>query len=305
MSTSSLILNGTLLPAGRYKINTAASQLSGRGPTATPNFAGSVSVDATNADFNLGSATGSATLGNAVPLDVSQGFTLTGFRGSVQDRDWHELRCGVLDWHSRTGACRGWHTGLDDGPDMPVSFDMHLQTSLDDTYVLAAEAPSDWTVSISETGTVTLTPGARPAGRQLRRPRVCATRPVDHNCSPMPRSWCMSLPLRLALSCRWSQRRTSSSLWTVASCRVCSAQKSAISGRMRRRCSWISPTSRQASRPWQQSIRSRSSRGGTGDHRLPLAANRSAAAAARHGAGPRRDCPQRRWRHSRKRITSH
>ena len=194
VSTSSLILNGTLLPAGRYKINTAASQLSGRGPTATPNFAGSVSVDATNADFDLGNAPGSATLGNS-PLDVSQGFTLTGFRGSVQIAT--GTTSDAVSWTgtAEQGLVVGGIPALTTDQNMPVSFDMHLQTSLDDRYVLAAEAPIDWTVSISETGTVTLTPApGLQAGDYVVR-AFAGARPVNHNWSPMPRSWCMSLPL--------------------------------------------------------------------------------------------------------------
>ena len=47
LTTDSLMLNGTLLPAGTYVITTAMAALAGSGHSTSPNFSGSVSIGAT------------------------------------------------------------------------------------------------------------------------------------------------------------------------------------------------------------------------------------------------------------------
>ena len=58
LSTGQLSLNGTVLPAGTYTINTSAAQLEGAGKSTSPDFATSADVTVTGGTVVQGSATG-------------------------------------------------------------------------------------------------------------------------------------------------------------------------------------------------------------------------------------------------------
>ena len=79
---AALTLNGQALPAGTYTITTSSATLSGSGTTSSPNFAGSVSITATDGTINLGPGTGTLSVGGK-PLDPDDETTLDGYSGTI------------------------------------------------------------------------------------------------------------------------------------------------------------------------------------------------------------------------------
>ena len=82
LTTDGLILNGTPLPAGTYTVTAPSAALGGSGRSSSPNFAGSVSIDANDGTVELGPGTGSVAVGGK-PLDPKNGATFTGYSGTI------------------------------------------------------------------------------------------------------------------------------------------------------------------------------------------------------------------------------
>jgi uncharacterized membrane protein len=155
-----LTLDGQPLPAGTYTIITNSATLSGSGNTTSPNFAGSVSITATNGTVNLGSGSGNVTVGGN-SLDLSSGATLTGYTGSIT------IAAGggnntddvTLDGNAANVlTVSATPNTLTTDQNTPVTFQANVNTSFADTYNFTAQAPPGWTVAIDANGNVIATP---------------------------------------------------------------------------------------------------------------------------------------------------
>lgn len=160
LTTDSLMLNGTLLPAGAYTITTHAATLTGSGATSSPNFAGSASITATSGVIEVGAETGSVSIGGN-PLPTDTGFTLAGYNGTINVTA--DTGPGVdtvtLDGDAGQVLCiEGSPAAIIADQNTPGTFNFEVQTSFADTYTLSATAPEGWTVEIAENGQVTVTP---------------------------------------------------------------------------------------------------------------------------------------------------
>ena len=161
LTTDALILNELVLPAGTYSITTAAAALGGSGATSSPSYAGSVSITATDAVANLGSSTANITVGGR-PLQFANGGALAGFGGVItvvagggaDDFDGVTLggtAANVLTVSSPPGTITA-------DQNTPAIAQIDVNASFADTYLMTAEAPEGWTVAISSTGRLTVTP---------------------------------------------------------------------------------------------------------------------------------------------------
>lgn len=160
LTTDSLMLNGNLLPAGIYTITTSAATLSGSGLTTSPNFSGSVAINATNSTIDLGPGAGSVTVGGT-SLDPTSGVTFTGYSGSIgvgagggSNRDAVTLN-GIA---ANVLTVSASPTSRTTDQNTPVTFQTNVHTSLADSYEVSAQGPAGWTVSIDATGKVSATP---------------------------------------------------------------------------------------------------------------------------------------------------
>jgi hypothetical protein len=136
---------------------TGTTTLEGAGHTAAPNFAGTVSMQATDADLTFGPAT---LLGGSLPFDASNGFALAGYTGPITITE----HSPTLD---RVELDGDFAQSLALALDPPVStispvesttFDAVISSNLTDTYTVTVEGPPGWNVEIDETGTITATP---------------------------------------------------------------------------------------------------------------------------------------------------
>ena len=159
LTTDGLTLNGTTLPAGTYKITTASAALSGSGQTTSPNFSGSMSITATGGVVSLGPSSGSISSGGS-PLDPTNGVTLDGYSGTINVSANGNGTDAVTLSGAATNALTvsGSPAIFTTDQNTPVTFAATVTTSLADTYALSAQAPQGWTVAISATGNVTVTP---------------------------------------------------------------------------------------------------------------------------------------------------
>ncbi len=160
LSTDGLTLNGQTLPAGTYTITTSAATLGGSGLTTSPNFSGSVSINATDSTINLGPGSGSITVG-ASPVDPTSGITLDGYTGSitVAAGGGNNLDAVTLNGNAANVlTVSATPATLTTNQNTPVTFQANVNTSFADTYNFTAQAPPGWTVTIDASGNVTSTP---------------------------------------------------------------------------------------------------------------------------------------------------
>jgi hypothetical protein len=158
LTTDALTLNGSLLPAGAYSITTNAATLAGSGPGAAQNFVGTVTVETSAGGIELGPSTGVMTV-NGVALTLNDGVTLAGFSGTVTLAAGESTDTVTLDGNaSHVLHVFGTPAQLTTDQNTVVQFDVSVETSLADTYMLTAAAPEGWTVAMNETGRVTVTP---------------------------------------------------------------------------------------------------------------------------------------------------
>jgi uncharacterized membrane protein/transglutaminase-like putative cysteine protease len=160
LTSDQLTLNGQALPLGTYKITAASATLSGSGPSSSPNFAGSASINATAATVDLGPGSGNLSLGGQA-LDPTQGNTLTGYTGTITvtaggggNTDGVTLQGTAANVLQVSAS----PTTLTADQNTPVSFQAKVRSSLADTYNLTAQAPPGWTVALDSSGNVTVTP---------------------------------------------------------------------------------------------------------------------------------------------------
>jgi uncharacterized membrane protein/transglutaminase-like putative cysteine protease len=156
-----LTLNGQPLPAGRYTITASSATLSGRGPSTSPNFSGSVSITATNSSVNLGSGSGPVTIGGN-QVDLTGGAALSGYTGSITvaagGNSLDDITFSGNAGHALT--VRATPNNLTADQNAPMTFMVKLNTSFADTYNLTAQAPPGWTVTIDNNGNVSATPAS-------------------------------------------------------------------------------------------------------------------------------------------------
>ena len=159
ITTGSLTLNGTTLPAGTYTITTSAATLTGSGASTSPDFAGSVSITASGGTVDLGAGAGNLSVGGK-PLDPAHGVTMTGYTGTVSI----SANGDGTDAVTLSGNAGSVLAVAPSAPiqtidqNTPTTIATDLQTSLAGTYTLAAQAPPGWTVSIDTSANVTVQP---------------------------------------------------------------------------------------------------------------------------------------------------
>ena len=159
LTTDSLTISGQTLPAGTYTITTNSATLTGSGATSSPNFAGSVSINATGSSINLGPGTGNLSVGGK-PLNPEYETTLDSYNGTISVSANGDGTDSVsLNGHTgNVLQVSSSPTTLTTDQNTPITFATNVQTSLADTYNLTANAPAGWTVSIDGKGNVTATP---------------------------------------------------------------------------------------------------------------------------------------------------
>ena len=183
LTTSSLVLNGTTLPAGTYTITSSSAALTGSGATASPDFAQSVSIAATNGTVYLGAGTGSVSVAG-LPLSAANGMTLNGYTGTLAlTFGGSSLSAALSGSAANLLAVAGAPAALTTDQNHSITFQSNVLTNQAETFHTDVIAPSGWTASISQTGLVTLMP---PPGLQS------GTYPIEleARCScPTPISW--------------------------------------------------------------------------------------------------------------------
>jgi uncharacterized repeat protein (TIGR01451 family) len=159
VTTDALVLNGVMLPAGTYTITSGSMSVSGSGTTASPNFTGSASVDVADGIIDIGPGTGSLIVGGSA-VGTGQEVTLNGYIGTVHvSANSNGTDALSLDGNAVNAMTIVASPGnLSTAPNIAVSFEAEIQTSLPDAYNLTVNAPTGWAASISATGTVTVTP---------------------------------------------------------------------------------------------------------------------------------------------------
>ncbi len=159
VADGALTLNGQPLPAGTYTITTNRATLSGIGTTSSPDFAGSASVTASGGAVELGPGSGNLTVGGA-SINTANETTLTGYSGTINV----SANGNGTDTVTLGGSATNVLTvspspaALTTDQNTAVSFNANVQTSFPDAYDLTADAPIGWTVTIDDTGKVTVTP---------------------------------------------------------------------------------------------------------------------------------------------------
>jgi uncharacterized repeat protein (TIGR01451 family) len=158
VTSGSLSLNGTILPAGTYTISANSISLTGSGQTASPDFSGPLTVQAHDANVQVGPSSGAASLAGAA-IPTASGFTLDGVDGSIT-----VSAGGATEAITLTGtgsnllALATTHSALTTDENHAVSFQINQLITESNTYHTDVFAPSGWTASISPTGLVTLAP---------------------------------------------------------------------------------------------------------------------------------------------------
>ena len=164
VATDGLAVNGTPLPSGTYTIATTAATLTGFGPSTSPAFAGTASVDLTAGVVSLGPGSGTLTVGGAA-LPLTTGFTLSGFTGTI------DVTAGVsTDTVALDGAAEhvlrvsANPAAVSATRSIPGTTTVSVFTSLADAYVVDVRAPDEWTVTVDASGVVNVTPAAGLSG---------------------------------------------------------------------------------------------------------------------------------------------
>lgn len=195
LSTANLALDGTVLPPDSYTIRTTSAQLSGTGPSTTPDFVGAVTFHVTGGTLAVGPSDQDVEVGG-LPLESDQGIGMTNFEGdlsiaengSTDTVQFNGTSANVLRVFSTPSA-------LTVDQNSSVQFDVGIESSLTSPYVLQVEAPEGWDSRIDDTGRVTLTPAAginsgsffvRVSAQSLNDPNLFAHAvvPVTVNATP-------------------------------------------------------------------------------------------------------------------------
>lgn len=159
VTTSGLTLNGNLLPAGQYTITVASATLTGNGSTSAPTFSGTAAMNATGGTVIVGPGTGTVSL-SGQPSSIATGVTLNGYTGSLAVTS----NVGTLDTLTLNGTANNFLSitstppGVTTDQNTPATFQLNLLANLPDDYAVTVRAPTGWTVDLSASGLVTVTP---------------------------------------------------------------------------------------------------------------------------------------------------
>ena len=158
-AASKLTLNGQALPAGTYTITTDRAALVGNGTTTAPNFAGSASITVSGGTIELGPGSRNLSVGG-MPMNTSDEAAVAGYNGSINvSANGNGTDAVTLSGDAANVLTLAPSpTTLTTDQNTPVSFNSGVQTSFADTYNFTANAPAGWTVTIDDTGNVTVTP---------------------------------------------------------------------------------------------------------------------------------------------------
>ncbi len=159
LTSGALMLNGVLLSAGTYRITFGHASMAGSGHTSSPTFAGSASITVTGGTVEVGPGTGSPTVGG-VAVDPITGITLNGYTGTITLAD-SGSDTDTVSFNGTAAAVLQVTTpvsGVSLDQNTPATFAFAVRTSISGNYNLTAEAPAGWTVTISNTGQVTVIP---------------------------------------------------------------------------------------------------------------------------------------------------
>ena len=138
----------------------SSATLAGSGPSTSPNFAGSVSITATERHDQ-------PRAGDRQPLRRRQAArsdrtttTLDGYTGTITvSANGDGTDAVTLNGNAgNVLQVSASPSTLTTDQNTPVTFPANVQTSLADTYTLTANAPPGWTVTIDSSGNVTATP---------------------------------------------------------------------------------------------------------------------------------------------------
>ena len=185
LTTAALMLNGKLLSAGTYRIDFGHATMAGSGATSSPTFAGSASVTVTNGTVQVGPGTGGMTV-DGTALDPARETTLDGYTGTLALAVSGSARDAVSFNGAATAVLQVTTVPPGAGVDQntPATFAFAVRTSLTGDYTLTAEAPAGWTVTISNSGQVIVTPApgtqagdwsVRLAARSIDNPTLVAS----------------------------------------------------------------------------------------------------------------------------------
>jgi uncharacterized repeat protein (TIGR01451 family) len=176
LTADALQLNGTTLPAGIYTISSTSASLTGSGLNSSPSFSGAVTIQATGANVQLGTGSGTASVGGTAQ-SPNNGFTLDGFTGTATVTAGTGTAAVALNGTAANVlAVAGNPSALTTDQNHSVSFQLGVLTSESATYHSDINAPSGWSASIDASGAVTLTP---PPGLQS------GTYPITFTTSPL------------------------------------------------------------------------------------------------------------------------
>ena len=158
LTTNALTLNGTLLPAGTYILSTPSATIGGSGLGPAANSGGAVSMKVTGGTVYLGSGTGSLSVGGT-GVEAGNGISFTGFNGTATVATGATADSVTLSGTTtQVLSVAGNPATLTTNQNTPVTLDSVLRTSLAGTYAVVANAPSGWSVTIDNSGQLTITP---------------------------------------------------------------------------------------------------------------------------------------------------
>jgi hypothetical protein len=163
LSDAVVTVNGTDVFTGDFTlVATGTTSLTGSGPTAAPNFAAGTTIQATDADLQLGPA---SALAGSLPFDGSNGFALAGYTGALTLTEYSAALDQVeLDgFFGQSLALAVNPVASSIPPVISTAFDVQIASNLADTYTVTVEGPPGWQLDIDTGGTVVATP---PLGTQ-------------------------------------------------------------------------------------------------------------------------------------------
>ena len=162
IATDSLELNGTVLPAGTYTIETSAATAMGSGTTPFADATSQVTLGLTSSQVATGPGSGSFSVGGSA-CTLATGLTLAGYSGSATITPNGATETLALGGTAANVVQLAASAAGPANQNSPVGINYAITTSLADTYNLTALVPQGWTVIVDPSQQITVQP---PAGTQ-------------------------------------------------------------------------------------------------------------------------------------------
>ena len=158
LTTSSLVLNGTTLPAGTYTITSSSAALTGSGATASPDFA--IGLDCGHQRHRLPRRGHRQCFGGRFAAFGRERNDPERLHRHAGPHVWRQLplsraAAAVQPICSQSQAAPA---ALTTDQNHSITFQSNVLTNQAETFHTDVIAPSGWTASISQTGLVTLMP---------------------------------------------------------------------------------------------------------------------------------------------------